>query len=138
MSENEIIHRLFDRFNKYEEEEPSNINQAILERKPKAKLFDDISHIVHFIHEALEKIAKEALDATDDQLEFTLYDTEAIASILLIPYLVNSWKITARQHQLFETSHYYQIDHQLKNYDPSNLYNSFVEYCKQLVTDLSA
>ena len=138
MSENEIYERLCDIFNEYEEDEPSNINQHILSRKSKARLFDDLRHIIHFIHESLEKIATEALEATPDQLEFTLYDTEAIASIMLIPYLINSWKITSRQYQLLESSHYYQIDHQLKNWDPDNLYNSIVKYFKQLITDLSA
>ena len=110
----------------------------MLKRKPKDKLFDDISYIVHFIHEGLEKVAKESLDMTDDQLEFTLYDTEAIALILLMPYFTEPYEITIRQRQMLEASHYYQCDHQLRNWDPSNLYNSFVEYCKQLVTDLSA
>ena len=138
MSENEIYQRLTAHFNKQEDEEPSNINQYILERKPKARLFDDLSHVIHFVHESLNKIAMEALEATEDQLDFTLYDTEAIASILLVPYFINPWKIQSRQHQLLESSHYYQVDHQLKNWDLDSLYNSIVKYFQQLVTDLSA
>lgn len=135
MSEHDVCISLFNLFDKHEEQEPSSINQYMISKHSKSKLFEDISIVEHIVHQFLETVATTICHATSDQLDFLHYDVKAICLLMFKPYFTNTSWITSLAHQLHESSWYKRSSYELDNHET---YASLLEYMKEFIADLSA
>ena len=137
--EQSIEQELISLFETHANDYPDSVNEYILERRGKEELFSNIKTVVSTLKAMLVTIVEKYHLASVSDRGFIDIDIKRLALLMFMPYFSpNNW-LTNIIHDLEIQSSNYKFEHGINDeLPPDDLYNSFIEYLKDFVVNLSA